>query len=72
MDNIIATCGHPIDRIGNIVSWKEHDFDLGVVINSVAYGVLCDECLGLYKLWGILLETEEDERAWIKNSSILS
>ncbi len=63
---MIATCGHEIDCISNTSSWKEHDVDLEEgIVRTVAYGVLCDECLKLYESWGILLKTEKDEQDWL-------
>ena len=62
----VATDDDGEDGMGHLVSWKSEDCDAMTGFhNSVSYGSLCNKCLAKYQEWGIVLETEADENAWL-------
>lgn len=71
MGSIIASCGHDVtDKELAPVSWMEYDTDIEEgIVRTVAYGVLCDDCLKLYMSWGIVLESEKEEQDWLNGKT---
>ena len=61
---ITASCGHriPDNSEKYSVAWKSHDLKDNRVIN---HGMVCMECQEEYRQWGIILDTEAEEQAWV-------
>ena len=58
---IIATCGHETTATANIIR-KGYTREGERCLSSE---VVCQECYLKYRAWGELLDTEEEEQAWL-------
>lgn len=65
MGKIFATCGHEIPEVSAKYHTTVAEYDR-VGDRVLSYQVTCLDCQENYRNWGILLESEEQEKAWLE------
>ena len=61
---IIATCGHEIPDNDAKYSITRKGYTRENK-RCLIHEVVCDNCHFLYRTWGDILDTEEEEQAWL-------
>ena len=61
---IIATCGHEIPDNSELFSATYKDYTREGE-RCLTTGMLCLKCKSLMMQWGDILDTEEEEQAWL-------
>lgn len=68
MGKIIASCGHEVLGVADVVPIRYGDTDCDAVDGfrrCVVHGSWCRVCADTWRASGDLIETDEQERAWL-------